>query len=101
MTLPHGQLDLTDRLMIMPNGGQFNAGYAYASADVVASDWYFKNHFHQDPVMPGSIGVETALQAVQAYAIETGLGKQFKTPRFAQVGGGHTVVWRYRGQMLS
>ncbi|HRF96801.1 MAG TPA: hypothetical protein PLZ51_16450, partial [Aggregatilineales bacterium] len=46
-------------------------------------------------------GVETALQAVQAYAIETGLGKQFKTPRFAQVGGGHTVVWRYRGQMLS
>ncbi|MDX2078245.1 MAG: beta-ketoacyl synthase N-terminal-like domain-containing protein [bacterium] len=101
MTLPHGQLDLTDRLIIMPNGGQFNAGYAYASADVVASDWYFKNHFHQDPVMPGSIGVETALQAVQAYAIETGLGKQFKTPRFAQVGGGHTVVWRYRGQMLS
>lgn len=101
MTLPHGQLDLTDRLMMMPNGGLFNAGYAYASADVVASDWYFKNHFHQDPVMPGSIGVETALQAVQAYAIETGLGRQFRTPRFAQVGGGHTVTWRYRGQMLS
>lgn len=101
MRLPMRQLALTDRLMVMPEGGMFHAGYAYASADVVASNWYFKNHFHQDPVMPGSIGVETALQAMQAYAIHTRLGEQFRVPRFAQVDGGHTVTWRYRGQMLS
>lgn len=101
MTLPTGQLNLTDRLMIMPEGGLFNRGYAYASADVRADDWYFKNHFYQDPVMPGSIGVETALQALQAYAIQTGLGDMFKVPRFAQVDGGHRVTWRYRGQMLA
>jgi 3-hydroxymyristoyl/3-hydroxydecanoyl-(acyl carrier protein) dehydratase len=85
----------------MVDGGKFNAGYAYASTDVGAGDWFFKNHFHQDPVMPGSIGVETALQAMQAYAIQTDLGASFKIPRFAQVGGGHTVTWRYRGQMLA
>ncbi|MCL4253732.1 MAG: hypothetical protein KJ043_08135, partial [Anaerolineae bacterium] len=101
MKLPTRQLDLTDRLMMMVEGGQFNAGYAYASADVRAEDWYFKNHFHQDPVMPGSIGVETALQAMQAYAIQTGLGDGFKIPRFAQADNGHRVTWRYRGQMLS
>jgi 3-hydroxymyristoyl/3-hydroxydecanoyl-(acyl carrier protein) dehydratase len=101
MTLPTGQLNLTDRLMIMPEGGLFNMGYAYASADVRADDWYFKNHFYQDPVMPGSIGVETALQALQAYAIQTGLGDIFKVPRFAQADGGHRVTWRYRGQMVA
>ncbi len=101
MALPTGQLNLTDSLMIMPDGGQFNAGYAYASADVRAEDWYFKNHFYQDPVMPGSIGVETALQAMQAYAIQTNLGAEFRIPRFAQADNGHRVTWRYRGQMLS
>jgi len=85
----------------MVDGGKFDKGYAYASTDVEAGDWFFKNHFHQDPVMPGSIGVETALQAMQAYAIQTDLGANFRTPRFAQVDGGHTVTWRYRGQMLS
>jgi len=101
LTLPSGQLALCDRLMVMVDGGKFDKGYAYASTDVEAGDWFFKNHFHQDPVMPGSIGVETALQAMQAYAIQTDLGANFRTPRFAQVDGGHTVTWRYRGQMLS
>lgn len=51
--------------------------------------------------MPGSIGVETIMQAMQAYAIESGLSDEFTHPRFAQTDGGHTIVWKYRGQILT
>ena len=49
--------------------------------------------------MPGSLGVEAMLQALQAYMLHTGLGRDFRSPRFAQVAG-HNIVWKYRGQVV-
>ncbi|MDX1992337.1 MAG: PfaB family protein [bacterium] len=101
MRLAQGQLEFTDEIKVVPGGGKYGQGYAYANTIINPATWFFKNHFHQDPVMPGSIGVETILQAMQAYAIDTGLGAGLKNPHFAQVDGGHNTVWRYRGQILS
>ena len=53
-----------------------------------------------DPVMPGSLGLETIVQAIQAYALQAGLGQGLAAPRFAQVEN-HETVWKYRGQVLS
>jgi 3-hydroxymyristoyl/3-hydroxydecanoyl-(acyl carrier protein) dehydratase len=33
-----------------------------------------------DPVMPGSLGIEAMLQAMQVYALEMDLGKHLKSP---------------------
>jgi 3-hydroxymyristoyl/3-hydroxydecanoyl-(acyl carrier protein) dehydratase len=33
-------------------------GWLRAEKDVDAGDWYFKAHFFQDPVQPGSLGVQ-------------------------------------------
>ena len=62
-------------------------------------DWFFTCHFYQDPVMPGSLGVEAILQAMQVFALQQDLGKDFKSPKFVQLPN-HKTVWKYRGQIL-
>lgn len=101
LKLGAGQLDFTDEIKVVPGGGTYGEGYAYANTIIDPQAWFFFCHFYQDPVMPGSIGLETIMQALQAYAIETGLGADFKQPHFGQLDDGHNIVWRYRGQILS
>ncbi len=97
--LSGGQLHLLDEVQVVPGGGKFGQGYIYAQKIVNPQDWFFRAHFRQDPVMPGSLGVEAMLQALQAYMLHTGLGRDFRSPRFAQVAG-HNIVWKYRGQVV-
>jgi len=107
LRLSHGQLEFTSEIIVVPGGGHYGEGYAYANTIMDADDWFFACHFHEDPVMPGSIGVETIMQALQAYVIKTGIADDFNAPRFAQVDGalsnseGHKTVWKYRGQILT
>ena len=93
--LSGGQLHLLDEVQIA-SGGKFGQGYAYGHKVINPRDWFFKAHFHQDPVMPGSLGVEAMLQALQAYALQSGLGREFRSPRFAHALD-HNTVWKYRG----
>jgi 3-hydroxymyristoyl/3-hydroxydecanoyl-(acyl carrier protein) dehydratase len=48
--------------------------------------------------MPGALGVEAILQAMQVYALQQDLGQTFKSPRFGQVIN-HSTTWKYRGQI--
>ncbi len=100
MRLPVDQLAFLDDVQMNASGGREGQGYIWATANVHPSDWYFACHFHEDPVMPGSLGLETVSQAIQAYALETGLGAQFHAPRFGLIED-HETVWKYRGQVLS
>ncbi|MBD1896953.1 PfaB family protein [Coleofasciculus sp. FACHB-129] len=92
------QLDLLNEVRIIQGGGNYQQGYIYARKEVKPNDWYFKCHFYLDPVMPGSLGIEGILQAMQVYALQNDLGKQFKSPRFVQAID-HLIVWKYRGQI--
>jgi PfaB family protein len=96
--LAQHQLDLLNEVKIVEGGGRNQQGYIYARKEVKPTDWYFKCHFHQDPVMPGSLGVEAILQAMQVYALQLDLGKHLKSPRFEQLIE-HEIVWKYRGQI--
>lgn len=93
------QLSLLNNLKIVKDGGQYGKGYIYGHQAINLYDWFFTCHFYQDPVMPGSLGVEALLQAMQTFALQQDLGKDFKSPRFVQVPN-HTTVWKYRGQIL-
>jgi 3-hydroxymyristoyl/3-hydroxydecanoyl-(acyl carrier protein) dehydratase len=97
--LPVNQLNYLDRVLIVPQGGKSQNGYIYGEKLVDTTSWFFKAHFYGDPVMPGSLGVEAMLEALQAYAMQQGLGKKFRNPRFEQALG-HTIVWKYRGQII-
>ena len=96
--LAQHQLDLLNFVQIVEGGGSHQQGYIYAKKEVKFTDWFFKCHFHQDPVMPGSLGVEAILQAMQVYALQLDLGKHLKSPRFAQLID-HEIIWKYRGQI--
>ena len=88
-----GRLKLLDDAILVADGGRYGRGYVYANVSIDPQDWFFACHFHQDPVMPGSLGVEAMLQAMQVYAEEHGLGD----PHGALPG--QTTTWKYRGQV--
>ncbi len=96
--LAAGRLDFIDSVRLVPSGGKYGKGYIYAQKKIDPSDWFYPCHFHNDPVMPGSLGVEAILQAIQVFALDQDLGKGFSSPCFTRPET--AVAWKYRGQII-
>lgn len=94
--LSAGQLNFLDRVFIPEN---IQNAPIYAQRSNQPNFWFYQNHFYQDAVMPGSLGVEAILEAMQAYALYTDLGKKFKSPHFESATS-NVFQWKYRGQIL-
>jgi 3-hydroxymyristoyl/3-hydroxydecanoyl-(acyl carrier protein) dehydratase len=98
LRLPTQRLAMIDRITgYWPGVGR---GRLRAEKDVSARQWFFRAHFYQDPVQPGSLGIEALLQALQALVIEQGLGSEFASPRFETQATGVAMRWKYRGQVI-
>lgn len=98
--LPASKLLMLDRIVsIWPAGGQNGREFLRAEKDVVASDWFFKAHFYQDPVQPGSLGIEAMLQLLKFAMLHKNLHKEMRNPRFEPVWVGEETEWHYRGQV--
>ncbi|WP_037361074.1 hypothetical protein [Amycolatopsis orientalis] len=95
-----GHLALLDTVDVVDGGGRHGRGYLRAVRPVADGDWFFAYHFHLDPVMPGSLGVEAVLQALQEWALDAGLADGLAAPEFV-VPAGLPLSWRYRGQILA
>lgn len=95
--LAGGQLNFVDKVSIVEGGGKAGKGYILGEREIDPSDWFFRYHFHQDPVMPGSLGVEAIIEIMQVYALKNDLGAGFVNPRF--IAPLSAVVWKYRGQI--
>ncbi len=95
--LAGGQMNFVDTVSIVEGGGIAGIAYIHGERTVDATDWFFRYHFHQDPVMPGSLGVEAIIELLQVYALKNDLGASFSHPRF--VAPLTEVVWKYRGQI--
>lgn len=100
MACSHGHLALVDHIDVVDGGGKFGQGYLRAVRPVREDDWFFAYHFHLDPVMPGSLGVEAVIQAIQEWAVDAGLAADLVEPRFV-LPVGLPMSWRYRGQILA
>jgi 3-hydroxymyristoyl/3-hydroxydecanoyl-(acyl carrier protein) dehydratase len=98
LRLPDDKLRFLDHATVSLHGGRYGQGVVYARKPVNPQDWFYACHFYQDPVMPGSLGIEAILQAIQIYAIEAGLGREMAAPRF-NVPRGPRLSWKYRGQI--
>jgi 3-oxoacyl-(acyl-carrier-protein) synthase/3-hydroxymyristoyl/3-hydroxydecanoyl-(acyl carrier protein) dehydratase len=61
------------------------------------NEWFFKAHFYQDPVWPGSLGVEAFVQLLKAFALRH-WGESDRV-RFETPVPGHKHRWTYRGQV--
>lgn len=65
-----------------------------AGKRVDPGEWFFKAHFFQDPVQPGSLGVQAMLQTLEQWLLAMH-GAGIVAPL---LGREHT--WKYRGQVL-
>ena len=94
-------LRMLDRIDgIWPSGGAAGLGQLRAVKDVDINEWFFKAHFFQDPVQPGSLGLEAMLQALQCWAILQNLASDMTAPRFETIALELKHTWKYRGQVL-
>ncbi|MCK5542103.1 MAG: SDR family NAD(P)-dependent oxidoreductase [Desulfobacterales bacterium] len=79
-------------------GGLYNKGYIKGIKTVNPDEWFFNAHFYQDPVCPGSLGVESFLQLLKFYALQKW---QFAPKDFRIEETLNTVhEWKYRGQII-
>lgn len=97
--LGRGRLALLHEIDLLPSGGEYGAGYALWERAVPDDDWFMAHHFFNDPVMPGSVGVEALFQAVGAWALHTGVADGLPEPRLRPAAGVE-LSWKYRGQIL-
>jgi 3-hydroxymyristoyl/3-hydroxydecanoyl-(acyl carrier protein) dehydratase len=81
-----------------PDGGTAGLGRLRCEKDVDPGEWFFKAHFFQDPVQPGSLGIEVMLQLLQFYMLESGMAKA--PARFEPIESGQEMSWKYRGQVV-
>jgi 3-oxoacyl-(acyl-carrier-protein) synthase/3-hydroxymyristoyl/3-hydroxydecanoyl-(acyl carrier protein) dehydratase/1-acyl-sn-glycerol-3-phosphate acyltransferase len=103
-----GSLRLADSRLLMldrvtacdPRGGRAGLGFLRAEKTVNPAEWFFKAHFFQDPVQPGSLGLEAMLQLLQFHMLQAGLAQGMSHPRFAPIEVGRALTWKYRGQVV-
>ncbi len=115
LRLPPPMMCMLDRVTgFWPTGGKKGLGKWRAEKSVDPREWMFKAHFYQDPVQPGSLGIEAMIQLLQVHMIHrgygAGFGVQVQNPCFEALGatGGPIgadglktppMTWKYRGQV--
>ena len=79
------------------DGGPAGLGVAIGTQAVDPSAWFFQAHFKQDPVCPGSLGVEGFVQLIKFAAAER-WGVHENSVFHTSADGEHE--WIYRGQYV-
>ncbi|MBX7185779.1 MAG: acyltransferase domain-containing protein [Vicinamibacteria bacterium] len=99
--LPGGMLALLTRVKALwPEGGKAQLGSAVAEHDVDPSAWFFKAHFFQDPVQPGSLGIHMLVELLTVMALDREKRAGARWTKAESVAPNAHTVWRYRGQVL-
>ncbi len=92
---PGERLRMIDRVeLFVPDGGPKGLGFLRGTMDVDPSAWFFRAHFVQDPVVPGSLGLESFLQLLKVAAAD----RWGEGPFAPLLGEKH--AWKYRGQVI-
>lgn len=96
-----GRIRMLDEVTgFWPDGGEAGLGRIRTHQTIHASAWYFKAHFYEDPVQPGSLGLEALVQAARALAELKGWLDGIEDPVWEQPIVGFPLAWRYRGQVM-
>jgi acyl transferase domain-containing protein/3-hydroxymyristoyl/3-hydroxydecanoyl-(acyl carrier protein) dehydratase len=96
----HGRMKMIDEIDFCdPNGGEAGLGLIRAQQYVDPYAWYFKAHFYQDPVQPGSLGLDALIQALTQLVWKKGLHKGMTQPHLTTLAPNAQMKWSYRGQV--
>lgn len=96
---PDDKLRMVETIgLYQPAGGSRSLGYIRGVKNVDPDEWFFKAHFYQDPVWPGSLGLEAFLQLMKVIAVAR-WGPPDRATSFSLVPGTNHE-WVYRGQVV-
>jgi 3-hydroxymyristoyl/3-hydroxydecanoyl-(acyl carrier protein) dehydratase len=96
---PDGRWGMIDRVAeFHPTGGPNGLGSIVGTKQVDPTEWFFAAHFFQDPVCPGSLGLESFQQLLKVVASRRWGIDPAST--FESLGLGDLHRWTYRGQIL-
>jgi 3-hydroxymyristoyl/3-hydroxydecanoyl-(acyl carrier protein) dehydratase len=98
LAMPSKALRMIDQIdLYLPKGGPAGLGFVRGSKTVDRQEWFFKAHFYQDPVCPGSLGIESFIQLLKFMACKR-WPDLIDSHRFALLTG-QPHRWTYRGQI--
>ena len=102
LNLPGKCYLMLDRIdCFIPDGGPAGLGFIRGIKQVDTSEWFFKAHFYQDPVIPGSLGLESFIQLMKVAAIHRWGGELAgRNCHFEPIALNHKHTWSYRGQVI-
>jgi len=96
---PEKRLGMIDRIeLFVPDGGPAGLGYLRGIKDVDPDEWFFQAHFYEDPVTPGSLGLEAFQQLLKFAAMERWGWRPGN--RLVSVALERPHRWLYRGQVI-
>ncbi|PID55739.1 type I polyketide synthase [candidate division KSB3 bacterium] len=99
MPFPATQMRMVDSIdLYLADGGPHGLGFIRGTKQVDPNEWFFKAHFYQDPVWPGSLGLEALIQLLKVVALKRwGWRPEY---RFESMGLNAPHEWIYRGQVI-
>jgi 3-hydroxymyristoyl/3-hydroxydecanoyl-(acyl carrier protein) dehydratase len=98
-SLPDEKLIMLDSVeTFIPDGGPAGLGFLRGLKAVDPAEWFFKAHFYQDPVCPGSLGLESFVNLMKAAALRRWPDLP-REARFEAMTLGAKHQWIYRGQI--
>ena len=91
-----GEISLFDQ-----QGGPNGLGFIRGTTQVDPEAWFFKAHFYEDPVWPGSLGLESLIQLLKIVAVAK-WGPEVSPDQceFEVMALNETHHWIYRGQII-
>lgn len=96
-----GEMRMVDEVTgFWPDAGDAGLGRVRTVQEIHPSAWYFKAHFHEDPVQPGSLGLEALVQAARVLVHLKGWADGIEDPVWEHPVVGFPIAWRYRGQVV-
>ncbi len=96
---PETRMRMIDHIeLLVADGGPDGLGFIRGSKIVDPDEWFFKAHFYQDPVCPGSLGLESFLQLLKVVAVKRWGGDADQVFETMVLGAKH--CWNYRGQII-
>ena len=102
LSLPGKCYLMLDRIeCFIPDGGPAGLGFIRGTKQVNPAEWFFKAHFYQDPVIPGSLGLESFIQLMKVAAIQR-WGSQLtgRNCHYEPMALNQKHTWSYRGQVI-
>jgi len=97
--LPGKALLMIDGIEVyLPKGGSSGLGFIRGFKQVDPEEWFFKAHFFQDPVCPGSLGLESFLQLLKYVCLQR--WPHLKDSHRFEFCMDKEHEWIYRGQVV-